>query len=376
MSTDSTAAAAPSPHPQAAELELRHVSKTYPGSTEPAIRDLSLTVPAGEICVLVGPSGCGKTTAMRMVNRMIEMTGGDILLDGRSVRELQPAHLRREIGYVIQQIGLFPHRTIAENIAHRPELLGWDKQRIRARVDELLDADRARSRARRALPGAALRRPAPARRRRPRARRRPAADADGRAVRRDRPDQPRAPAERVPAPAGGSCARRSSSSPTTSTRRSRWATASRSCARAGSSPSTPRPRSCCWPRRTPSSRTSSAPTAALKRLALQRVREIDLWRAPLVRAGEPMAQARARDRRLGGALRAARGRRRAARSAGSTSDDLRARRRARPGRLAGGDRRHRRRPARRAVQPAPAAGALRRGGRPRRARARASSRSS
>ena len=111
--------------------------------------------------------------------------------------------LRREIGYVIQQIGLFPHQTVAENIATVPELLGWDRRRIAARVDELLElvgldpAEHARP-----LPGAALRRPAPARRRRPRARRRPAADADGRAVRRDRPDQPRAPAERVPAPPG------------------------------------------------------------------------------------------------------------------------------------------------------------------------------
>ena len=99
---------------------------------------LSLEVPAGEICVLVGPSGCGKTTAMRMVNRMIDITSGDILLDGRSVRERQPAELRREIGYAIQQIGLFPHLSVAGNIATVPRLLGWPKERIRARVDELL----------------------------------------------------------------------------------------------------------------------------------------------------------------------------------------------------------------------------------------------
>jgi osmoprotectant transport system ATP-binding protein len=103
------------------------------------VRDLSLTVPAGEICVLVGPSGCGKTTVMRMVNRMIEPTGGDILLDGRSVKDRKPAELRREIGYAIQQIGLFPHLKVGDNIATVPKLLGWDKKRIRARVDELLE---------------------------------------------------------------------------------------------------------------------------------------------------------------------------------------------------------------------------------------------
>jgi osmoprotectant transport system ATP-binding protein len=99
---------------------------------------LSLEVPAGEICVLVGPSGCGKTTAMRMVNRMIDITDGDILLDGESVKNRKPAELRREIGYAIQQIGLFPHLSIADNIGTVPKLLGWDKGRISARVDELL----------------------------------------------------------------------------------------------------------------------------------------------------------------------------------------------------------------------------------------------
>ena len=89
--------------------------------------------------MLVGPSGCGKTTAMRMVNRMIDITDGDILLDGRSVKERQPAELRRDIGYAIQQIGLFPHLSVADNIATVPRLLGWDKARIRARVDELLE---------------------------------------------------------------------------------------------------------------------------------------------------------------------------------------------------------------------------------------------
>jgi osmoprotectant transport system ATP-binding protein len=123
----------------AASLEFREVSKTYPGSDEPAIRSLSLEVPAGEICVLVGPSGSGKTTAMRMVNRMVTLTSGDILLDGRSVMDRKPHELRREIGYAIQQIGLFPHETVAQNIATVPRLLGWSKAKIRARVDELLD---------------------------------------------------------------------------------------------------------------------------------------------------------------------------------------------------------------------------------------------
>jgi osmoprotectant transport system ATP-binding protein len=128
-----------SSYPQAATLEFRDAVKRYPGTDRPAVDHLSLEVPAGDICVLVGPSGCGKTTAMRMVNRMTEITEGDILLDGRSVRERKPAELRRAIGYVIQQVGLFPHLTIGDNIATVPRLLDWDKQRIRERVDELLE---------------------------------------------------------------------------------------------------------------------------------------------------------------------------------------------------------------------------------------------
>ncbi|MEA2152205.1 MAG: osmoprotectant transport system ATP-binding protein, partial [Solirubrobacteraceae bacterium] len=124
---------------KAAELELRHVSKRYDGQREPAISDLSLTVPAGEVCVLVGPSGSGKTTAMRLINRMISISDGDILLGGRSVLARDARELRREIGYVIQQIGLFPHETVAANIATVPGLLGWPKQRIAARVQELLE---------------------------------------------------------------------------------------------------------------------------------------------------------------------------------------------------------------------------------------------
>ena len=125
--------------PTASALEFRRVSKRYPGAAEPAICELSLEVPAGEICVLVGPSGCGKTTAMRMVNRMIEISAGDILVDGESVKTRSPAQLRRQIGYAIQQIGLFPHQTIADNIATVPRLLEWPKDRIAARVTELLE---------------------------------------------------------------------------------------------------------------------------------------------------------------------------------------------------------------------------------------------
>ena len=123
----------------ASSVEFVSVVKRYPGQAEPAIDNLSLTVPAGEICVLVGPSGCGKTTALRLVNRMIELSGGDILIDGVSIRTRSPAELRRQIGYVIQQIGLFPHLTIASNIATVPKLLGWSRERIERRVVELLD---------------------------------------------------------------------------------------------------------------------------------------------------------------------------------------------------------------------------------------------
>jgi osmoprotectant transport system ATP-binding protein len=122
----------------ASAVRYEGATKRYPGSAKAAVDELTLEVPAGEICVLVGPSGCGKTTAMRMVNRMVEPTSGDILIGERSVRERSPAQLRREIGYVIQQIGLFPHRTIAQNVGAVPQLLGWKKERTRERSAELL----------------------------------------------------------------------------------------------------------------------------------------------------------------------------------------------------------------------------------------------
>jgi osmoprotectant transport system ATP-binding protein len=124
---------------QAATLELRDVTKIYPNQQWPALSHLNLMVDAGQVCVLVGPSGSGKTTAMRLINRMIPLSGGDILIGGRSVLKRDPVELRREIGYVIQQIGLFPHLSVNDNIATVPRLLGWDKRRTQARVTELLE---------------------------------------------------------------------------------------------------------------------------------------------------------------------------------------------------------------------------------------------
>jgi len=121
------------------EIRLEDLSKRFPGQKEPAVESLSMEIPKGEIVILVGPSGCGKTTTMKMINRIIEPTSGRIFLDGEDVTKVNPDHLRRRIGYVIQQIGLFPHQTIADNIATVPKMLGWEKKRISERVDELLE---------------------------------------------------------------------------------------------------------------------------------------------------------------------------------------------------------------------------------------------
>ncbi|MFG2004609.1 ABC transporter ATP-binding protein [Spirillospora sp. NPDC048911] len=120
-------------------IRLDGVSKRYPGQAAAAVDDLSLSVRDGETVVLLGPSGCGKTTTLRLINRLIEPTSGRIFLDGEDVTRVDPDQLRRRIGYVIQQVGLFPHMTIADNIGLVPRALGWDKKRIRERVDELLD---------------------------------------------------------------------------------------------------------------------------------------------------------------------------------------------------------------------------------------------
>jgi len=119
-------------------ITLDKVTKVYPGQETPAVDDFSMSVRPGELVMFVGPSGCGKTTTMKMINRIIEPSSGSIAIDGRDVLSLNPNELRRHIGYVIQQIGLFPHMTIAENIAVVPRLLGWSKQKIADRVDELL----------------------------------------------------------------------------------------------------------------------------------------------------------------------------------------------------------------------------------------------
>jgi osmoprotectant transport system ATP-binding protein len=122
-----------------AKIRLENLAKRFPGQRQPAVDDLTMDIPEGEIVIFVGPSGCGKTTTMKLINRIIEPTSGRIFLDGEDVTKGNADQLRRRIGYVIQQIGLFPHQTIADNIATVPRLLGWDKKRITERVDELLD---------------------------------------------------------------------------------------------------------------------------------------------------------------------------------------------------------------------------------------------
>jgi len=120
-------------------IRLENVTKKYGDSDAAAVNNLTLDVHRGEVLVLVGPSGCGKSTTLRLINRLIEPTSGTLYLNGEDVTSMNPSLLRRKIGYVIQQVGLFPHRTIAENIATVPKLLGWDKDKIADRVDELLD---------------------------------------------------------------------------------------------------------------------------------------------------------------------------------------------------------------------------------------------
>lgn len=120
-------------------IRLENVKKIFPGSDIPAVDDLSMTIEAGEVCVLVGPSGCGKTTTMKMINRLVEPTSGKIYVNGQDTSQLDPIKLRLDIGYVIQEIGLFPHMTIAENVGTVPREKGWPRDRIQQRVDELLE---------------------------------------------------------------------------------------------------------------------------------------------------------------------------------------------------------------------------------------------
>lgn len=120
-------------------IRLDAVEKRYQRDQPPAVEKLTLDIHRGEILVLVGPSGCGKSTTLRLINRMIEPSSGRIIFDGDDVTDIDPTELRRRIGYVIQRVGLFPHHTIAQNIATVPRLLGWDQKRINTRTDELLD---------------------------------------------------------------------------------------------------------------------------------------------------------------------------------------------------------------------------------------------
>ena len=119
-------------------IRFEHVFKQFPGTNKYAVDDAHFEVEAGNFVVLLGPSGCGKTTTLKMVNRLYEPTSGAIYLDGTDIRQVKITALRRQIGYVIQQIGLFPHMTVAQNIAIVPELLGWPQQKIKVRIDELL----------------------------------------------------------------------------------------------------------------------------------------------------------------------------------------------------------------------------------------------
>jgi osmoprotectant transport system ATP-binding protein len=119
-------------------IALDALTKIFPGQALPAVDKLTLDVPSGATCVFIGPSGCGKTTTMRMINRLIEPSGGRIIVEGEDVTRMDAVALRRRIGYVIQQVGLFPHQTIAENIATVPRLVGWKRARIESRIDEML----------------------------------------------------------------------------------------------------------------------------------------------------------------------------------------------------------------------------------------------
>ena len=130
-------------------IELRHISKHYAGRA--VVDDLSLEVDAGEVLILLGGSGCGKTTTLKMINRLVEPSAGSVSLDGTDTAAIPPHDLRRRIGYAFQQVGLFPHMTVAENVAVTPSLIGWPAGRIRTRTDELLalvelDPDQVRNR--------------------------------------------------------------------------------------------------------------------------------------------------------------------------------------------------------------------------------------
>jgi osmoprotectant transport system ATP-binding protein len=281
-SSDSAHTSGPSPRSSAATLEFRKATKRYPGQDEPAVKELSLTVPAGEICVLVGPSGCGKTTAMRMVNRMIDITDGDILLDGQSVRERRPAELRRDIGYAIQQVGLFPR------------LLDWNRERIRARVDELLelvslDPHETRDRYPAQLSGGQRQRVGVAR----------ALAVDPPLMLMDEPFGAIDPINRERLQNEFLRLQREIRKTVVFVTHDideaikmgdRIAVLQKGGKLAQYSP----PAELLMFPQNPFVEDFVGADRALKRLALQRVRDVDLWKAPLVRAGEPVTEARAK----------------------------------------------------------------------------------
>src|SRR5690349_15868221 len=121
-----------------AKIAFHNITKQYPSTSQPAVDAVSFALPEGSTCMLVGTSGSGKTTLLRMVNRLVEPTSGAILIDGHNVLEENPILLRRRIGYVIQQVGLFPHMTVSENVQVTAEIAGWSRARMAGRVDELL----------------------------------------------------------------------------------------------------------------------------------------------------------------------------------------------------------------------------------------------
>ena len=136
--TSSSRTASPERRAGGARVQLSRVAVRYPGAATAAVHDVDLSIEAGEFAVLLGPSGCGKSTLLRTINRLVEPTSGTVLIDGGDVRERDAVELRRGIGYVIQAVGLFPHYSVADNVAVVPQLLGWDPARIDRRVDELL----------------------------------------------------------------------------------------------------------------------------------------------------------------------------------------------------------------------------------------------
>ena len=241
-------------------IRLDRVGKTYPDGSV-AVGELSLDIPRDEICILVGPSGCGKTTTLQMINRLVEPTSGRIFLDGNDVTDADPVELRRHMGYVIQQTGLFPHQTIATNIGTVPRLLGWKKERISARVDELLELvglppDVYRGRYPSQVSGGQRQRVGVAR----------ALAADPAVILMDEPFGAIDPVTRLRLQdeflrLHGRCARRSCSSPTTSRKPSRWATGSPSSTWAASSSSSTLRRTSSGTRPPTWSPTSSGPTA-------------------------------------------------------------------------------------------------------------------